>query len=825
MRLVRLALQLRRWRPQRLSSRIVALFLGLLLAVQLASFAAVHWSIEGNARLRLAQDLEVGERVWARLLAQRAHKLTLDATLLAADYGFRGAAASGDIDTLRSALANHGARIGATVTAMLGPDLALRALGEATDPAALDALRPLAPQLAEQGSALALVGGRPFQVVLVPVKAPLRVGYVVMGFALDASLLDELRAVTGLHATVLVRPRGAAEQAWLSTLPPAATRELLLGLQAPAAGPDSAADAAGAAIAASGSHALSLAGSPHVVRSLVLIGASADTPAAAAPLRTVLLRSVADAVAPYRPLQATLAALTLGGLLLAGAAGVFTARRVTTPLRSLVRASEQLGRGDYGVAMRHTERHDEIGELARSFDLMRVSIAAHGAEIRQLAYWDRLTGLPNQAQFRDAVRQAIAAASGSGSPVAVVMLDLDRFKHVNDVLGYAFGDRLLQGVAQRLSGHLRRPGDLVARLSGDEFGLLLPGSDAAQALAMAERLSDVFELPMTLDDHTVDLAAGFGVACWPLHAGDADTLISRAEVAMYTAKRKTSAALIYDPASDVGSALTLSLLSELRRALENDELRLYLQPKVALGGARAGRLVGAEALVRWQHPSRGLLQPNEFIPFAEQTGFVRLLTLWMLEASAREWPRLRGLGIHRVSVNLSTRDLLDSELPAKIDRILRGHAMPTSALCLELTESAIMEEPQRAEATLNALSQAGFKLSIDDFGTGYSSLAYLKRLPVDELKIDKSFVLAMEHDEDDAAIVRSTIDLAHNLGLSVVAEGVENAAVMARLAELDCDEAQGYHISRPLPVAELAAFAARWRGGVVQAEAETALAN
>jgi EAL domain-containing protein (putative c-di-GMP-specific phosphodiesterase class I) len=352
-----------------------------------------------------------------------------------------------------------------------------------------------------------------------------------------------------------------------------------------------------------------------------------------------------------------------------------------------------------------------------------------------------------------------------------------------------------------------REGDLVARLAGDEFALLLPGSDAAAALAVAERVALIFQQPLKLDDHIVDMAAGFGVACFPAHASDPDALISHAEVAMYAAKRKARVAMVYDPATDAGSALTLSLLTELRRALEHNELRLFLQPKIALG-SRA--LVGAEALVRWQHPTRGMLPPVQFIPFAEQTGFVRQLTLWMLEATARQWLSLKAMGLQRVSVNLSTRDLLDPELPVKLQAILQRHGMPATALCLEITESAIMEEPQRAEATLNTLSAAGFKLSIDDFGTGHSSLAYLKRLPVDELKIDKSFVMAMEKDGDDAKIVRSTIDLAHNLGLTVVAEGVENGDILERLAGLSCDEAQGFHMARPMPVAEMAGFAERW---------------
>ena len=774
------------WWSRRLASRIVALFLGLLLLVQLAGLVVVNASISSNARVLLGQDLAVGERIWARLLAQRAAKLTLGASVLAADYGFRAAAASGDLETLRSALANHGERIGATVSAMLTPDLDVRALGETTQPAAFESLRPLVKKLAEHGSALAVVAGQPYQVVMVPMKAPVLVGYIVMGFALDRGLADDMHAVSGLDLAVVVQRPGQREQTVLSTLSPAGN-EALLGRPF-------------------GNDEIELAGAPHVLRSIVQVEGGIG----GAGLRTVLLRSVEAAVAPYRPLQNTLAVLTLGGLLLAGAASIFTARRVTTPLSSLVRASDRLGRGEYDQAMEHTERSDEIGDLARAFDHMRINVAEQQAEIRQLAYWDPLTKLPNRAQFRDAVRAAIATASGPGGQVAVIMLDLDRFKHVNDVLGYAFGDRLLKGVAERLAGQSVRDGDMIARLSGDEFALLLPGSDAEAALAVAARVSEVFHQPLKLDDHTVDVSAGFGVACWPQHADDADQLISHAEVAMYSAKRKTSVALVYDPAIDAGSALTLSLLTELRQALEKNELRLFLQPKIALAGVHAGRLVGAEALVRWQHPTRGMVPPMQFIPFAEQTGFVRQLTLWMLEATARQWPTLAALGLERVSVNLSTRDLMDQELPAKLQDLLRRFPMPAQALCLEITESAIMDEPQRAEATLNALSEAGFKLSIDDFGTGYSSLAYLKRLPVDELKTDKSFVMAMEKDEDDAKIVRSTIDLAHNLGLSVVAEGVETAAVMARLAALDCDEGQGYHMSRPLPADEMTAFAHQW---------------
>jgi diguanylate cyclase (GGDEF)-like protein len=517
--------------------------------------------------------------------------------------------------------------------------------------------------------------------------------------------------------------------------------------------------------------------------------------------------SIDEAVRIPRDLQLGLAAITLIGFAVFGIGSLITARRLTTPLRALSAAAARLGAGDYDTPMRGLRRADEIGQLAHAFEQMRESVSEQQAQILKLAYWDSLTGLPNRVQFRDAVRDAIAAAQ-PGADVAVIMLDLDRFKHVNDVLGYRVGDLLLGRVAERLGQQIVRGGDLVARLGGDEFAVLLRDGDAALARSVAQRIGAAFDAPLTLEEHTIDMGAGIGIACWPEHAADADTLLSRAEVAMYAAKRRTNGPLMYDASIDAASTQTLSLLTELRHAVERSELRLYLQPKLRLD---TGRIGGAETLVRWAHPQRGLVGPMEFIPFAEQTGFIRTLTMWVFEEAARHWLALRAEGMAlALSVNLSTRDLLDPELPAKFDALLVKHRVPAEAFCLEITESAIMDDPQRALGTLNRLSGLGFKLSIDDFGTGYSSLAYLKRLPVDELKIDKSFVLSMETDPDDAKIVRSTIDLAHNLGLTVVAEGVENAKVWDLLRELECDEAQGFHMGKPMPAADFHAWSIGW---------------
>ncbi len=785
----------------RLSNRMVVLSLLLLLVVQALGFVAIRSSIERNARATLTDELQVGERVWSRLLDQRATKLTQGAALLAADFGFRSAVSSNDQATIASALENHGARIDASMVALLDTGFAVRAQSQPESSAQaatlLPALAGLAPQLAQRGAVVSVVAGKPYQFVMVPMRAPVLIGWVLMGFELDRSVVDDLHAVAGLHATLVMHGSGMVPAVGHSSLQ---------------------AEGAPAALAAlpPGAGELLLGGTTHLARTLPVSAEKSSQH-----LLVSLTGSLAKAVAPFQALQLTLAALTLLGLVLFGMGSAWLARRVTQPLHHLVKASERLGRGDYDTPLLHTGRQDEIGDLAKAFEHMRQNIGQQQKEIRQLAFWDRLTGLPNRAQFRDTVQ----AAALRGELMAVVMLDLDRFKHVNDVLGYAFGDRLLQGVAQRLREAVR-PGDLVARLGGDEFALLLPLADAHTAQQVVKRITLAFEAPLTLDDQRVDLSAGLGIACFPDHAAEADVLLSRAEVAMYAAKRRTAGAQLYEPALDSSSAQTLSLLSELRQAVENNELRLYLQPKVALVD---GSLCGAEGLVRWQHPQRGLVPPMQFIPFAEQTGYVRQLTLWVFEEAAQQQAALLAMGIQRLSINLSTRDLLDTELPDKLEALLMRHGARAEAFCLEITESAIMDDPERAEATLNRLARRGYKLSIDDFGTGYSSLAYLKRLPVKELKIDKSFVMGMEGKDGDAEgdtkIVRSTIDLAHNLGLSVVAEGVENAAILQRLAELGCDEAQGYHMGKPMPLVDLQLWAVRWKAGRTVAAAAAAEAS
>jgi diguanylate cyclase (GGDEF)-like protein len=802
------------WLRGSIGARVIALFLGLLLVVQIASFTALQASLANHARLELPDKLEVGTRVLQSLLDRQSQTLIDGARLLASDPAFRDAVSRHDTSRMTAALAQHSHRTGATEAAwvgMVGTGFALHAaIGK--DAAALTALLPrLSASALAHGSAsqIALLDGRPHQVVMVPATAPLTGGGVLMGMPLDERLARDMHGLSALELALLVHP--ADGHAWtpaLSSLPAAQTRALAAQAWEPTAG------------RAGTVGARELDGEEFALRPMWL-GAS-DASAQAGAVMAVVALSVDDAVRLPADLQLALLAITLLGFIAFGVFGVLTARRMTTPLRKLSAAADRLRLGDYSTPVTTgVRRDDELGHLAQAFEQMRISVADKQAQILKLAYWDSLTGLPNRVQFRDAVREAIEEAQALPGPatVSVIMLDLDRFKHVNDALGYRFGDLLLQRVAERLTQHAVRDADLVARLGADEFAILLRNGDAALARAVAERIERAFDTPLSLDDQSVDMGAGIGLACWPEHAGDADLLLSHAEMAMYGAKQRSHGPLVYDPSIDLSSSQTVSLLGELRQAVGAGQLRLYLQPKLALD---SGEVVGAETLVRWEHPQRGLVPPMQFIPFAEQTGFIRTITLWVFAEAARHWRLLHQAGLKlTLSVNLSTRDLLDPDLPQKFDALLVEHRVPAEAFCLEITESAIMDDPPRAQATLERLSALGFKLSIDDFGTGYSSLAYLKRLPVDELKIDKSFVLGMESDADDATIVRSTIDLAHNLGLSVVAEGVENAAVWNMLRELNCDQAQGFHMGRPMEARDFATWSTNWVARQRRADSDT----
>jgi diguanylate cyclase (GGDEF)-like protein len=421
-------------------------------------------------------------------------------------------------------------------------------------------------------------------------------------------------------------------------------------------------------------------------------------------------------------------------------------------------------------------------------------------EIEYRALYDELTGLPNRTLFRDRIQQAIFTRRREGQPATVLLLDVDRFREINDTLGHEAGDLLLIELSSRLR-ELLRESDTFARLSGDEFGVLLPSASVEEASVLAERVHESLEEPFTLRGLPLEVGTSVGIASFPEHGEDVDTLLQRADVAMYVAKDAHAGTAVYDVAEDTNDAVRLALVGELRKAIDRGELTVRYQPKADLV---TGRVVGVEALVRWEHPERGLIPANDFVPLAERTGLIKPLTRHVLERAIEQcgsW-NAAGLDLH-VAVNLTVPDLLDLELPDRIAALLERTGVQAKQLELEITETTILADPFRVRQVLTRLNEMGLRLAIDDFGTGYSSLAYLRRLPVQTIKIDRSFVSGMCEDASDATIVRSTIDLGRNLGLTIVAEGVESLEVWNALRELGCSLAQGYLVGRPLPAEEI----------------------
>lgn len=445
-----------------------------------------------------------------------------------------------------------------------------------------------------------------------------------------------------------------------------------------------------------------------------------------------------------------------------------------------------------------------------SFLLYRVILtrAVHASEWHQYtemlerqARYDALTNLPNRNFLLEQLRERLQKNPGNPGTMALLLIDLNGFKEINDTLGHQSGDTLLQQIGPRLQ-KLLRPTDMLSRLGGDEFGLMLtPLHGAEDAETWAKRMIDEIHRPFELDGITVQIDASVGIALHPLHGADGSTLMRCADVAMYVAKKSHRGYAVYQPELDMHSPRQLSLMSQIEEAMRLEHLALYFQPKIRL---QDGNVIGVEALIRWHHPEEGLIPPGEFIPQVERSTLIRPFTLWVIEHALMQCRQWQDMGLPtKVAVNISARNLLDSELPDDVEKLLVKHRVTPDYLELEITESAIVADPGRALDILTKLHDRGVHISIDDFGTSYSSLAHLKKLPVSSLKIDASFVSDMTEDENDAIIVRSTVDLAHNLGLNVIAEGVEDRETLDILQVLDCDYAQGFFICRPIPAADV----------------------
>ena len=498
------------------------------------------------------------------------------------------------------------------------------------------------------------------------------------------------------------------------------------------------------------------------------------------------------ALAKQRVILLALVALLAGALM-----AWFIAHGIVIPVRGAVSVAQRIARGDYATEV-PTGQRGELGALLRALTSMRNSIATREEKILRLAYVDPLTYLPNRTRFIELLEARPSEETG-----ALVLLDINRFAPINDALGHAVGDRLLCTLATRIQ-QLVKGSDVVARLWADQYAMLLRGTDQETTQATVLRVIEALREPIFIDGTKLDIDISAGAILYASGHVDSGCLLRFAGMALATAKRRHDPIVFASDNVTEPAPAQLFLIGEMREALARGDFVIYYQPKLNLA---QHKITAAEALIRWRHPVKGLIPPMQFIPFAEQTGFIREITPWVLRQvifDAAQWHR-DGLAVVP-SANLSTLDLLNHALVSDIQQLVKQSGLPASQLCLEITESALMDQPELALQHLQELSQFGFKLSIDDYGTGQSSLAYVQTLPVNELKIDRAFVSGVDTHPKNAAIVRSTILLCHELGLSVVAEGAETAQEQGWLADNHCDLLQGYVVARPMPLGEFIAF-------------------
>ncbi|PPC96369.1 MAG: GGDEF domain-containing protein [Methylotenera sp.] len=775
-----------------LKSRISVIFLSLILVIQVLSSIAIKLSIDKNARRSVNQQLEVGERVFLNLLQHNGDSLSVGARILAADFGFKAAIASNDHETILSALVNHQSRINADIAIFYSTDQNSLVISEnlsETEVSEKIAEVIYAAKNDIQKNNFTIFNNQPYQLVAVPVKAPLTIGWVVMGFEINNSLANTLHKLSNLEVTFISQSGASPWRSTAGTMSMSSSDQIVkyTSIQP--------------ALSTNRNLELTIGDVAFGTRYVTIFKNINDS------LYVVLQRSIDEATAPFKVLLLNLLILSIVGMLIFIVSILYVSRIVAQPIVELADTAKKLEEGDYTFKV-DTSRKDELGKLSSAFSSMRTAIADREKSILKLAYLDEMTGLPNRASFMKELNSAIYQSETNREPLSVLVMNLDRFKQINNVLGHDFGNELLHAVSIRISQVFRKDNDVVARISGDEFAVLLPATNADVAMNIAQKLLQAFEKPIQLDDNFVDITAGIGIANYPAHSNQIEQLLSFAEIAMQVSKAKKCGPVVFDPSFDAGSNVNLTLASELKNSIQNNELMLFVQPKIDL---KSRVVTSVEALIRWKHPTRGMVFPDQFIPFAEQTGLIREITLWMIaEASnvSAQWLE-KGISIP-IAVNISARDLIDSDFPNKVSEILKSMGSNTSLISLEVTESSIMDDPHRAKQTLLHLSEMGIKLAIDDFGTGYSSLSYLKELPVSELKIDKSFVMHIEDNLNDRIIVSSTIELAHNMGLHVVAEGIENIKVWKFLQEMNCDYGQGYYMSKPIPVSDFEAWHQQW---------------
>ena len=761
-----------KWRHT-FQTRIAGVLALLLLVVVAATYFAVKAATTRAVENQAQVQLSTGSQVFERLLDLRGRRLQYGLDWLTADGPFKLAVAEGNPETVMAALQRHGTGLRSSEVFVLGLDgkvmvstLAVLTHGQLFpyDEALRHARRSGLQML------IVAMDGQPYLLVQDVVLDPQPIARVVMGFPMDKLFANELRSMSNLEVSFLSVQNGQVGELF-STQPEAYRATIIDTLHQAHLNPDA---------------QINLFYGQRVLSQVLPLANTGEGDEV-----RVLLQSPLDhALESFAPLDRQFLGIALAVLLVSLAAALLLARRVSRPLNALVAAAERIGAGDYRTPVR-VRSPDEFGLLAQAFNAMQSGIAVRERQLAHNALHDPLTGLPNRALAMERLGSAISAQR----PVVLLYLGIENYRVINEGFGPQGVEEMLREASRCLSMCLLAS-DTAARIAGSEFLLLLENTEIDRAVARADRLYALLTEPQRIGNDEVRHEVSIGIAAYPADGQQVEELISRAAIARHDAASLPGHLQIYQQDRDLAHQRQITLIRDLRRAVVEGELFLCYQPKLDL---IHGHVRQAEALLRWQHPTLGQVSPAEFIPLAERTGSMRSMTLWVIEEAIRQIAEWAGRGLHiQLSVNISVDDLADDDLAIRVTALLMQYGVAAQQLTFEITESAIMHNPQQALSVLEQLRSCGISLSVDDFGTGYSSLAQLQRLPVQELKIDQSFIRNLDSASGDGVIVRSTIEMSHNLGLKVVAEGVEFEPSLKLLRQWKCDTAQGHLISKPL---------------------------
>lgn len=766
-----------------LKSEIFVFFMILLLSAMTLIFSLVYRATYQHTLDQIEMQLLSGYQVFKNDLQARQQFQSGAAEVVTQDFGLRSEIASfsksSNAESLRVTLDNFRMRSDAQLAVATSAEHRILAstsqkfLAEKEFPY-LDLLDPSSSPHA----VLKVVGDDIFQLFSTPIYAPKPnlIGWFILGFSLDDQTATRLAKLTNLNVSFV----------YLQNDHYRVIASSLIGEGREALG-------AVNNLPVRGHATISLLGHDHVVYVQPL------SDFGNAGLSVVLQQSLTEALRDYVTLQWQLLFILILALLLSAGGAFFIASTVSRPLMAMVNYVHRIASGDY-KAVAPATKLGEVSMLVNEFSSMQKAIAEREATIAHKAFHDALTDLPNRLRFQQ-ILQAAIDRNKNEKCIAVLVFGLNHFKDINDTLGHFSGDQLLKQLTQRFQAILRKQ-DTLARLGGDGFAILLTDIDRADLISSTLHYRKVLVEPFHIEGIALTVNASVGIAIYPEHGENPAMLLQRTEIAMYISKEKKLTYALYSGHENRYSLLRLSLMSELKDAIGRGELQLYYQPKLAIA---TQTIFGVECLVRWKHPVHGFISPDDFIPLAEQTGNIRYLTAWVVDTALKQHRIWRERGLNLImAVNISAVDLQDETLLEHIDRGLLREKVSPSSLILEVTESGVMNDVDNAIALLSRMQKRGLGLSIDDYGTGYSSMAQLKRLPVDELKIDKSFVLDVVTNTDDAIIVRSTIELGHNMGLKLVAEGVESLEALDKLRQYGCDYAQGYYLSKPMPAEDFA---------------------